>query len=165
MRSLLLLFLAACASERPPTLSDSDAAAPQYDAEAPALAPKDAGFADDAGVTYAREYEGVCNQGSLPVWHFFDFKTETAKDSSIILRAQTATTYAGLDAAPIVDLATVQGAAVVDWAGVDIQSALVAAGQKSKLFLRIRLTLVRATDGTSPVVNATRQRYDCILSQ
>lgn len=155
----------ACASERPPTLNDSDAAKPLYDAEAPPIAPKDAGLDDDAGVTFFREYEGVCNQGSLAVWHFFDFKTDTPKDSSIVLRAQTAPTYAGLDTATPVDLGTIKGAPVTDWAGIDVDSKLVAAGQKSYRFLRVRVTLVRATDGTAPVVNATRMRYDCILGQ
>ena len=153
----------ACASEKPPPLGDSDAAL-AWDVEAPPIAPVDAG-ADDAGVTYLREYDGVCKSGSLPVWHFFDFKTETPKDSSIVLRAQTAATYAGLDAAKVVDLVTIQGAPVVDWAGVDVDSKLVAAGGKSLRFLRVRVTLIRATDGTSPTVNATRQMYDCILGQ
>lgn len=166
-RFVLVAFplVLACASERPPTLNDSDAAKPLYDAEAPLIAPKDAGIDDDAGVTFFREYEGVCNQGSLAVWHFFDFKTDTPKDSSIVLRVQTAATYAELDAAAPVDLGTIKGAPVIDWAGIDVDSKLLAAGQKSRRFLRVRVTLVRATDGTAPVLNATRMRYDCVLGQ
>lgn len=161
----LVLLSVACSSDRPPPLNDSDAAKPLYDAEAPAIAPKDAGIDDDAGVTFLREYEGVCNQGSLAVWHFFDFKTDTPKDSSIVLRVQTAGTYAGLDVATPVDLGTILGAPVIDWAGIDVDSKLTAAGQKSLRFLRVRITLVRATDGTPPVLNATRMRYDCVLGQ
>ncbi len=159
------LLVLACSESKPPPLGDSDAATPRGDAEAPNITPVDAGSADDAGVSYFREYDGVCNSGSLPVWHFFDFKTETPEDSSIVVRVQTAATYAGLDAAPIVPLVVIQGAPVLDWSGVDVESALQAAKQKSLRFLRARITLVRATSGTSPVVNATRQRYDCILSQ
>ncbi len=162
---VLPMLVLGCASDKPPPLGDSDAARPLYDAEAPQLAPTDAGLADDAGATYFREYDGVCTQGSLPVWHFFDFKTDTPSDSSIVVRVQTAPTYAGLDAAPIVNLVTIKGAPVVDWAGVDVESTLQSAGQKSQRFLRARITLVRATDGTSPIVHATRQRYDCILAQ
>lgn len=164
--ALALASVAACTgTDKPPPLGDSDATAPTYDAEAPPLTPVDAGSGDDAGTTYFREYDGICKSGSLPVWHFFDFKTETPQDSSIVVRVQTASTYAGLDAAPIVALVTIKGAPVLDWAGVDVDSILTAAGQKSLEFLRARITLVRATDGTSPIVNGTRQRYDCVLNQ
>lgn len=161
----LVLVSAGCTSAKPPPLGDSDATTPTWDAEAPNVAPTDAGLADDAGTTYFREYDGVCNQGSLPVWHFFDFKTETPEDASIVVRVQTASTYAGLDAAPIVPLVVIKGAPVLDWSGVDVEAALQAQKQKSLKFLRARITLVRATSGASPVVNGTRQRYDCILSQ
>jgi hypothetical protein len=151
--SAVALALGCTGGDKPAPLGDSDATTPEWDAEAPPLTPKDAGFDDDAGVTFAREYDGICKAGSLPVWHFFDFKTETPQDSSIVVRMQTATTYAGLDAP------------VIDWAGVDVESTLQAAKLKSLEFLRVRLTLIRATDGSSPIVNGTRQRYDCILSQ
>lgn len=164
----LLLFLAACASSTPPPLGNSDASVPRTDAgfEAP---PLDAGGLTNAGAdaaaTYTRDYEGVCPQGKIAVWHFFDFQTHTPGDSSLVFRARSATTQAGLDAAKSVELASVTGPDITAWTGVDVDAKLATIGQKSQRFLRLSITFASAGDGTPPVLVAFRQQYDCVLGQ
>jgi len=161
----LFLFLAACASSAsPPPLGNSDASVPRTDAgyEAP---PLDAGGLTDAGATFTRDFEGVCPQGKIAVWHFFDFQTHTPGDSSLVFRARSATTQAGLDAAKSVDLATVTGPDITAWTGVDVDARLATIGQKSQRFLRLSITFASASDGTAPVLVAFRQQYDCVLGQ
>ena len=101
----------------------------------------------------------------MPVWHFFDFQTHTPADSSLLFRARSATTEAGLDAAKSVDLATVTGPDITIWTGVDVDAKLASIGQKSQRFLRLSTTFTNATDGTPPVLVAFRVQYDCVLGQ
>lgn len=159
-----LLLLAACASSAPPPLGNSDASLPRGDAayEAP---PLDAGNPADAGATFTRDYEGVCSQGRVPIWRFFDFQTHTPADSSLVFRARSATTQAGLEPAKSVELATVTGPDLKVWTGVDVDTKLATIGQKSQRFLRVTTTFNAAGDGTPPVLVDFRLQYDCVLGQ
>src|SRR5450631_1489295 len=133
------VFAVACSETRPPPLADSDASLPQADAHEFAD-PRDAGAPpDEAGVALAKDYGAICDPGKLPVWHFFDFMTHTPGDSSIMFRAQTATSEALLDKATSVELANVTGPDITVWSGVDVEPKLNSIGEKSMLWLRITL--------------------------
>ena len=141
---------------------------PRTDAgyEAPPLDagdPTDAGA--DAAAVFTRDFEGICAQGKVAVWRFFDFQTHTPGDSSLVFRVRSATTQAGLDAAKSVELATVTGPDITAWTGVDVDTKLATIGQKSQRFLRLSVTFTSATDGTPPVLVHFRQQYDCVLGQ
>ncbi len=167
----LFVFAWSCAlSDRPPPLGDSDASIPREYPEAgqrEVLAPPlDAGAPlTDGGTASARDYEGICDQGKLAVWHFFDFQTHTPQGSSIDFRARSAFTRADLDTAPSVLLANVTGPDITIWTGVDVDSKLTSIGQKSQHWLRVTTTLLSSADAGAPAVNATRQMYDCVLAQ
>ncbi|HSQ62911.1 MAG TPA: hypothetical protein VLM85_06835 [Polyangiaceae bacterium] len=163
--ALLLPCLGACSNDMPPPLGDPDAA---YYAEVvvrpPAEAGADAAADADAGAPgLALDYEGVCTAGKVPVWHFFDFQTQTPGDSALVFTAASAATQSGLDGAPAVSLATVTGPDITAWTGVDVDPKLQSIGQRSQLYLRIGVTFVPASDGTPPVLVHYRQQYDCIV--
>lgn len=150
--------LGACSNEKPPPIGDSDGSISQFDDDA--WAPPvfvDAGV--DAGTTELLDFEGTCtSSGFVPVWHFFDFQTHTPSDSSLVITASTADSQAGLASAQSVALATVSGPDITTWTGVDVAMKLT-----SKLFLRVSIAFVPATDGTPPVLVHYRQEYDCIV--
>jgi hypothetical protein len=113
---------------------------------------------------FVRDYQAVCPSEKRAVWRWWQFKTTTPADSSIAFSAQTADTSGALAAAPSVSLATVSGAPIVTWTGVDVNPKLP--GQLSKAWLRITMTLNPSSDGYSaPTVNAWQQLYDCIDAQ
>lgn len=159
---LLLPCCGACSHDMPPPLGDPDAA---YYAEVVVRPPVEAG-ADagaDGGVSEELlDFEGICTPGEIAVWHFFDFQTHTPGDSALVFTASSAATQAALDTAPTVSLATVTGPDITVWSGVDVDPKLVSIGQTSKLFLRVRVGLVAASDGTPPVLVHYRQQYDCV---
>jgi hypothetical protein len=110
---------------------------------------------------FTRDYEGVCGPQQRPRWHFFDFQTVTPSDSSIVFAAQTADTQGTLAAAPSSKLATVTGAPITSWTGVDVEPTLPNAN--SKRWLRVTMTLNPSSNGYSaPTVTAWRQNYDCV---
>ena len=162
--SAFLFLLAACTSSAPAPLGNSDAAVPRIDAGYVAP-PLDAGTVADAGATFTRDYEGVCSQGRIAIWRYFDFQTHTPTDSSLVFQVRSATTQAGLDAAKSVELATVTGPDITVWTGVDVDAKLATIGQKSQRFLRVTTTFNRAGDGTPPVLVDFRLQYDCVLGQ
>lgn len=115
-----------------------------------------------SGATFTRDYASDCIPGESPVWHFFDWKTSTPSDSKIIISVQTADTVAGLASATSVPLATITGPDITTWTGVDVEAKLKAAGQKSRVYLRVTIQLVPSTGGSqTPVLVAWRQQYDC----
>lgn len=115
-----------------------------------------------SGATFTRDYASDCTPGESPTWHFFDWKTSTPSDSKIIISVQTADTVAGLASATSVPLATITGPDITTWTGVDVEAKLKAAGQKSKVHLRVTIQLVASTGGSqTPVLVAWRQQYDC----
>ncbi|CAN5460828.1 hypothetical protein BH09MYX1_BH09MYX1_50030 [soil metagenome] len=110
---------------------------------------------------FTRDYEGVCPVQQRPRWHFFDFQTVTPDDSSLVFAAATADTQLTLPAATSVKIATVTGAPITSWTGVDVEPKLPNAS--SKHWLRITMTLNPSTNGYSaPTVSAWRQLYDCV---
>jgi hypothetical protein len=161
-----LVLVLACSSDRPPPLLDADSSVPQTDAHF-YPPPIDAGSPyDEAGVSSARDYGGICDPAKSPVWHFFDFKTHTPGDSAIVFRARSAATEAALDQAPAVTLAVVTGPDNLVWTGVDVDPKLQSIGEKSYLWLRITMILVPGTqDAGSPVLIDYRQAYDCVAAQ
>lgn len=166
--ALPLAFVFCSQGDKPPPINDSDAGiTPMFEAGiTEVLAPPlDAGGSlVDGGVASARDYQGLCDPGKLPVWHYHDFQTHTPPGTAITFRAQSAATEPELAIAPAVDLATVTGSDITVWTGVDVDSKLGSIGQKSLLWLRITTVLYAAEAGT-PVVNQSRQLYDCILAQ
>ena len=158
-------------ADKPAPIGDSDSAivpifseGGSYDVLAPAHDAGSPGLPVDGGVVVARDYDGVCDQGKLPVWQFFDFQTHTPNGTAITFRAQSAATQPGLDVAPQVELGTVTGPDITVWTGVDVDSKLVSIGQKSLAWLRITVILY-SSDAGAPVLVASRQLYDCIIAQ
>lgn len=160
-----------CSESKPPPAGDSDSSiitsfeGGTYDVIAPELDTGSPGLPVDGGVVIVRDYHGLCDQGKLPVWHYFDFQTHTPPGTAINLRAQSAGTQLGLDGAPQVQLGTVTGPDITVWTGVDVDTKLATIGQKSQRFLRLSVTFASATDGTPPVLVHFRQQYDCVLGQ
>lgn len=159
-----LVALVACSDALPPTIGDSDGSPSQYsdDAYSPPVV-IDSGT--DASVVEQLDFEGACTPGEIPIWHFFDFQTHTPSDSSLAFSVLSATTQAALTAAPSVALATVTGANITSWTGVDVDPKLQSIAQQSRLFLRVTLRAIAATDGTPPVLVHYRQQYDCVVGQ
>ena len=154
---ILLLVMLACTNDHPPYLGDSDAALHEVtDAYIP---PKPDEAGSDGATAYDLDFDGTCQSGYVPVWHFFDFQTHTPGTSSLQFLARTATTEALLDAAPSVHLATITGPDITVWTGIDIDTALRAAGQQSLEFLRI---IVIEQPSNQPALVAYRQAYDCV---
>jgi hypothetical protein len=113
-----------------------------------------------------RDYAANCPLGTTAVWHFFDWATHTPGDSQIQFWAQTGPTAASLlPASPGVLLATVSGATVPPWSGVDVASKFAAASPvvTNGAVLRVTFALFPTSDGKqSPTVDSWRQAYDCV---
>ena len=158
---VLFAFVVACSNGQPPQIGDSDGAPPYTD---DAFTPPVFVDAGDAGAAEQLEFAGPCNsQGLVPAWRFFDFQTHTPLDSALVMTAQTADTLAGLDSASYVELATVTGADITTWTGVDVDTKLQSIGETSHYFLRVTITDKLASDGTPPVLVHYRQLYDCVV--
>ena len=112
--------------------------------------------------TLTRDYQGVCPNSKVPVWRFFDWETVTPSDSTIVFKAQTASTQGLLPTAvPVVTLGTVSGAPITNWTGTDVGAAL--SPTKSGTWLRVTITLNPSSDKlNAPVLTAWRQQYDCV---
>jgi hypothetical protein len=164
MRSVAVaLALVACSNDLPPPIGDSDGGSHNYaDAYTPPV-PTDAGA--DAGTAYDLDFYGVCMSGYVPVWHFFDFQTHTPGTSALDFAARSAATQAALASAPSVHFATVAGADITVWTGVDIDPMLQSINQMSYTYLRIVVTETPAGDGTPPVLEHYRQAFDCVIGQ
>jgi hypothetical protein len=171
---VLIGLLPSCSGSRPPLLGDDDDGRFDAGKDWDALAyspPIDSGVdarddSNDGGTSVAVDYLGQCPPGRVVVWRYHDFQTKTPGDSSISFHARTASSAAGLAAAPKVALATVTGPDITVWTGVDLEPKLVAAGQSPKLsYLRVVAVLRPASDGTSPTLVARRQLFDCVVNQ
>ncbi len=159
----LACALVACSSDPPPQIGDYEGGA-EFSADAfrpPLLV--DAGA--DAGALEELDFEGVCTSGETPVWHFFDFQTQTPGDSSLVMTAYTADTEAALDTAKAAPLATVNGPDITTWTGVDVDPVLVKNGEHSRLFLRVTVEAKPDSDGGVPVLVHYRQQFDCVVGQ
>jgi hypothetical protein len=143
---------------------DSDAHRPLVMAAATDGGSADTG-ADSGLFVYYNNYESACPQGYRPLWRWFDFQTKTPKDSAVLFSAQSAAATADLATAPSVDLAKVTGPDITVWTGVDVDPKLRSIGEQSLRYLRVKTTLVAASDMTLPTVTNTRQQYDCIAAQ
>jgi hypothetical protein len=165
MRWLALLALVACSNAQPPPIQDSDGAVPQFDDDA-SRPPVIVDSGADGGTSEVLDFAGTCtSSGFVPVWHYFDFQTHTPEDSSLAFSASTADTEDALANAASVALATVNGADITTWTGVDVDAKLQTIDEQSHAFLRITITLTPATDGTPPALVHYRQEYDCIVGQ
>jgi hypothetical protein len=163
---LLAVLALGCANNNPPPIQDSDGSVPEFDDDSyrpPVFV--EGGSDADAGPTTTEvlDFQGTCaTQGDVAVWHYFDFETHTPENSALVFFAQTADTEDALANAPNVSLATVTGADVTNWTGVDVDAKLQTIAQASRLFLRVSVNLVSASDGTPPALVHYRQEYDCI---
>ncbi len=158
--ALAALGLAACSNDQPPPITDSDGGITYADA---AFTPTVIDAGPDAGAAYTLDFEGSCQSGYVPVWHFFDFQTHTPMSSVLQLSARSAPMPASLSAAPSVSLANVTGPDITTWTGVDVDPKLLSIGQMSRLYLRITVVEVPGTDGTLPVLVHYRQAFDCVV--
>ncbi len=111
-----------------------------------------------------RDYTATCQVGFQPVWHFFDFATHTPGDSHVEFWAQTGATSASLaPTAPGVLLASVNGATVPPYTGVDVATKLATVPVAAGPVLRVTFALYPSSDKTlTPTVDAWRQSYDCV---
>jgi hypothetical protein len=113
-----------------------------------------------------RDYTASCPTGTAPVWHFFDWATTTPSDSWVEFFAQsgpTATTL--MPSSATLRLASVSGATVPPWKGVDVATVFAAASPAVTpgAVLRITFVLHPSSDMlTSPTIDAWRQAYDCV---
>ncbi len=115
----------------------------------------------------SRVYNPTCPMGKHVVWRFFYWEdvipaTDAGMSANIIFTAQTATTQAGLGAAPSVTLATVT-TTNLSFVGVDVGAALATIPSLSKDFLQLTFTLNPSSDHqTSPTLLAWQLNYDCV---
>jgi hypothetical protein len=125
--------------------------------------------------TFTRDFQGTCPMGSKVVWRFFYWEDATPSDSNIVFGAYTADTQAQLGTQfPLVNLATASGpdncpngpSCASSFVGVDVDPALVAAGQMSDSWLRVNMTLNPSSDKlTPPTLIAWQQMYDCVPAE
>ena len=156
--------LVACSSDPPPLLGDYEGGA-EFSADA-FRPPQVIEAGADSGAVEELDFEGVCTAGEAPVWHFFDFQTQTPGDSSLVMTAYTGDTEAALDSAKPAPLATVSGPDITSWTGVDVDPVLVQIGEHSRLFLRVTVEAKPASDGGGvPVLVHYRQQFDCVVGQ
>ena len=164
MRWAAALLVAACSNTQPPLLNP-EAGMVTYDAMI--VQPREGGTVmTDSGSSSGiyMDYEGVCQNGYLPVWRFHDFKTKTPGDTSLSFSAQTAAAIGDFATAPSVHLATVTGADITVWTGVDVDPKLKTIGEKSLHFLRVT-TVFQSGEAGAPTLVDVRQQYDCIVNQ
>jgi hypothetical protein len=156
--------LAACGTDKPPPLGDTDATKPMFEggilAEAGMI---DAG-GDGATNAFYTDYEGICPANAMPLWRFHDFMTKTPGDSAIDFSAQTAPAISDFKTAPSVHLAHVTGPDITVFAGVDVDPKLQSIGEKSLHYLRVT-TLFQIGEAGAPTLVNVRQQYDCVASQ
>lgn len=118
--------------------------------------------------TVNRDYAANCPVGTKAEWHFFDWKTITPGDSSIVFTVQTGDTVAAMSAMTPLPVATVTGAPVTSWTGKDIAALFSAAMPKiahGKL-LRMNITLNPTGDGTqAPTLVDWRQAFTCVATE
>ncbi|HET7545441.1 MAG TPA: PA14 domain-containing protein [Polyangiaceae bacterium] len=126
---------------------------------------------------YERNYTAVCEDGTKPVWRFFDWQTITpSANSKIEFYAQTSATgkdFATLPVYPtavttpgVVKLGTASGAPNTSWVGSDVGALLIAAGYKSQQYLKVTVRMV-PTDGltAAPTLTNWRQNYSCVPAE
>jgi hypothetical protein len=125
--------------------------------------------------TFVRDYVATCSGGGVPIWRFFSWQSVTPTGTSIVFEGQSATTQAGLGAAPKVSLGTAQAPPIVTptWTnnGVTFDNALKAIGQSSKAYARVTAKFNPTTpvppfvSGTSPSLTNWRLVYDCLPAE
>ena len=125
---------------------------------------------------YERTYVSACADGSKPVWRFFDWQTITPSDSKLEFYAQssaTGTDFATLPVAPttvsqtgVVTVGSASGASITNWVGSDVGAALVAAGYKSRQYLKVTIRLIPNSALTqAPTLTNWRQNYSCVPAE
>jgi len=131
-----------------------------------------------SAVTYFGDYHAVCNTGEKARWAPLYWQAAVPAGTSVVFRAATATTQAGLPPAPpaaapttaLVGTASVNALAPA-WdcqgcpgAPVTVEKQLEAqTGTSSSDWLRLFITLhPDATQALSPVLYNWRQIYDCV---
>jgi hypothetical protein len=132
-----------------------------------------------APANYERIYQADCPGGTKPIWRFFDWKTTTpATHSTLEFYAETQADPANfltLPASPsavvaegVARLGIVNGAPVVDWTGVDVDTLLqsLTPPNKSQQYLKITVRFIPNDERTaSPILNDWRQVYSCVPAE
>ncbi len=126
---------------------------------------------------YERVYTAVCDNGSKPVWRFFDWEDITPNtNSKIEFYGQTSATgtdfatlpnYPAMVSTPgVVAIGTASGAPNTTWIGGDVGAKLVAAGYKSQKYLKVTIRMVPNDElSKSPTLTNWRQNYSCVPAE
>ena len=114
-------------------------------------------------------------KGTGPTWQFLQSDEIIPLDSSISFAVQSASTQAGLTAAPVATTATWNATAahqaqppyfLADAPTVDQELRTLSPPSTSDLWLRVTVTLTPSTDHTAtPVLTSLVPTYDCLFNQ
>ena len=122
-----------------------------------------------SGGTFSRDFDAACTPGFEPRWRFVDYQAVLPTGTSIIFKAQSADTAAGLPAAmPLVSLFTAAPPSTTGWtsAGPTVDSALQAGGGRSRRYLRLQMTLTPSSDQVStPTLTDWRVAFECFPNE
>ena len=126
---------------------------------------------------WERIYESDCQEGTKPVWRFFDWQTvtpdtgsrleifaETEADPSLFSVVPTAPNLVSITG--VVPLATISGPPITNWTGNSVDLALDQVMLKSQQYLKITVRFIPNDEGTaSPVLKDWRQSYSCVPAE
>jgi hypothetical protein len=120
--------------------------------------------------TYTRDYSASCQPGYALQWKLFEWQSNTPAGTSIVFAARSATTTAGLATAKSVSIGTAMAPPVQTTAwtssGKTVDAALVAAGEASRGYLRVDMTLNPSNaPPATPVLQGWRVTYDCVPTE
>lgn len=135
------------------------------DYEAPTAPPPAPPYLTQVSLT--RDFTATCAKGERAVWRFFDWQTVTPSDSKITVTLQTGSDSASLAAMTPRAVATISGAPVTSWTGVDVATVLSASPPvPGGSTLRMNIKLAPSTDGKyAPTLTAWRQAFDCVAAE
>ena len=105
---------------------------------------------------WSRDYER-CAVDSFDRWGMLEWDADVPAGALLTIEGASADTAAGLDAAPVVVLATVPA----DAPPVDLEAVFAAAGVPLRRFLRVTVTLEASPDRTSPVFRTIDVQWHC----
>ena len=122
-----------------------------------------------APVTFVRDFQASCPNGTLPVWRFFSWQSVIPPGTSIEFRAQTADVQADLAAAPQVGAGTSTASTGMVWTSdpdtIDehLQNDL-SPSEPSRDWLRISARLIPSS-AVSPTLTTWKQEFDCVPAE
>ncbi len=109
-----------------------------------------------------QDYVSPCAAGTEVRWASLKLQGYAPEDSRIDVAVQSADSPSHLDTAPLMRAGSFDNEAQSPWTGIDVNRVLTAAGHGSAPFLRVTVSLVRASrNATSPSV-AWQQGSECV---